>query len=571
MVFFRRLLCRLFPLLLLVHALWASAQGIDLLAPPEITNFLKPFLPDGDFSDAAGREQLQRRLAKNLPELLSTEGYFSPELKFVWKGDRLAVTIQPGIQTMVTTVDIRMEGNLTEQQRDALVAGWLLPVGQVFRQADWSRAKEALLAKLLAEEHPAAALKDSSAQIDPATHAAQLHVVFDSGPVYRFGPIKVIGLQRYRQDLVGRYNVNINTGQAYDEEKLSALQRALQSSPYFSSVQVNLDREGTTVVDGVAFAPVQVRVTEREPYRLGFGIGASSNTGARGEVNFHSNDFLYQSWELNSGVRLEQKHSAAYADVFLPPDRTQGRNSFGVLMETADIQGLKTDSFSLGAQRVQQRGQLATRFSVNWQLENKYPDNVISTTNRALVLNSMWTWRQLDSLLDPRRGLVAQLQVGGASRALLSDRDFVRILGRAQVYLPLGRRDQLMLRGEAGRTLANSKDGIPQDYLFRAGGTGSVRGYGYQSLGVTEGTAVVGGRYLLTASIEATHWLDEQWGMAAFFDEGNAADTLPSLKLNRGYGIGGRWKSPAGPLAVDLAWGQDSRQPHLHFALAIPF
>ena len=128
-----------------------------------------------------------------------------------------------------------------------------------------------------------------------------------------------------------------------------------------------------------------------------------------------------------------------------------------------------------------------------------------------------------------------------------------------------------MLRGEAGRTLANSRDGIPQDYLFRAGGTGSVRGYGYQSLGVTEGTAVVGGRYLLTASIEATHWLDEQWGMSTFFDEGNAADTHPSLKLNRSYGFGGRWKSPAGPLAVDLAWGQDSHQPHLHFSLAIPF
>ena len=104
-----------------------------------------------------------------------------------------------------------------------------------------------------------------------------------------------------------------------------------------------------------------------------------------------------------------------------------------------------------------------------------------------------------------------------------------------------------------------------------AGGTGSVRGYAYQSLGVKEGAAIVGGRYLAVGSIEATHWLDESWGIAAFVDAGDAVDSLQDARLAVGYGLGGRWRSPAGPLGVDLAYGQRTSEFQLHFSLAIPF
>ena len=137
--------------------------------------------------------------------------------------------------------------------------------------------------------------------------------------------------------------------------------------------------------------------------------------------------------------------------------------------------------------------------------------------------------------------------------------------------IPLGRSDGLLLRGEVGFTAAPSRDGIPQDYLFRAGGSNSVRGYAYQSLGVQEGSATLGGRYLLTLSAEYTHWFDARWGVATFFDAGQAGDDHEVFKLAPGYGMGARWKSPAGPLAVDLAWGQLDKQLRVHFSLAVPF
>ena len=465
-----------------------------------------------------------------------------------------------------------IDGPVETDTRKALSDGWALPVGLPFRQEDWNTAKQQVLSRLLASEHADAKLLDSEASIDTEAHHADLSAHYDAGPRYRFGPLRVEGLQNYSPELVARYNRFAQPGQPYREDKLNALQTTLQSTPYFASVQTLLDREAAeTHDDGTATAPVLVRVRERSPHRVSFGAGASSNTGARVEFNYHTPNLFSQAWELDSGLRLEQKRQTAYADVFLPPDERNRRHSVGVMAEATDIQNLKTERYAFGAQTVQQRGSVEQRLSLNWQNEKREPDGALPVTSRALVPNGVWTWRHVDSLIEPRHGTVLQGQIGGGSKAALSDQNFVRIHARFQHYIPLGRVDTLTLRGEIGYTLADSRQRIPQDYLFRTGGAGSVRGYAYQSLGIKEGNATVGGRYLGIASAEVTHWLNEAWGVAAFVDAGDAVDSLQDIRLAVGYGLGARWRSPAGPIGIDLAYGERTRQVQLHFSLAIPF
>ena len=83
--------------------------------------------------------------------------------------------------------------------------------------------------------------------------------------------------------------------------------------------------------------------------------------------------------------------------------------------------------------------------------------------------------------------------------------------------------------------------------------------------------AIVGGRYLALVSGEVTHWLNESWGIAGFIDAGDAVDDLTDARLAVGYGLGARWRSPAGPSGADIAYGQRTGDLHLHFSLAIPF
>ena len=97
---------------------------------------------------------------------------------------------------------------------------------------------------------------------------------------------------------------------------------------------------------------------------------------------------------------------------------------------------------------------------------------------------------------------------------------------------------------------------IPPDKLFFAGGGGSVRGYGYKSIGVPgPGGIVTGGRYLLEASLEARYKVTNDIGVVGFVDGGYvAADTFPGLDdLRVGAGIGLRYYTGLGPLRLDAA------------------
>ena len=567
MSFFNRAFRRLFPLALLVLAPLLSAAEVDLQAPTDIVDLLTPFMPAETAPGAGGQARLQRLVR----QILETEGYFSPQIEFADSEAAVRLTVSPGPRTLIAGFDVAVDGPLAAKTRHELIAGWELPVGQPFRQQDWNSAKQQLLSRLLAENHAAARLLDSQATIDPASRTARLMARYDSGPPFRFGELRVEGLERYPVTLVERHNRTVRPGEPYREADLNALQTALQATPQFRSVHVSIDRDASPDADGVVTAPVIVRLSERPAHRLSFGAGISSNTGARVETNFQTADLFGQAWELNTGLRLEQKKQTAYADVFFPPTESQRRNSVGAMLQATDIQGLRTERIAIGGQQAWREGPFETRLSLTWQDERLEPQGAPDSINRALVPNVAWTWRHVDNPLDTRDGIVLHGQIGGAAKAVLSDQNFIRLLGRYQQFFPVGQRDTLMLSGEIGYTIADSRNGIPQEYVFRTGGTGSVRGYSYQSLGVSEGSAIVGGRYMANATVEYTHWLDDTWGIAAFVDAGNAVDDLSQVDFAYGYGLGARWRTVAGPIAVDLAYGEQSEAVHLHFALAIPF
>jgi translocation and assembly module TamA len=553
-----------FRISLLLASPSAFAAAVILEGPDDLARWMTPYLPE--------EAPTPKRLQAMLEEMLATEGYFSPSFTVSEAEGVRRVRFDPGPRTHVSEATVDIDGSVDAERKRASIAAWSLPAGRPFRQQDWSEAKQQVLSGLLAAVYADARLVDSAAEIDAKTQQARLTARFDAGPPYRFGRLEVTGLHRYPASLVARYNRVVTLGKSYREEDLAALQSTLAATPHFASARVTLDRDGAVPdEDGALIAPVKVDVRERAAHRLGFGAGVSSNTGARVEASYHTPNLFDQAWSLDGGLRIEQKQQTAYADVVLPPDDKNRRHAFGLMAEASDIQGLRTLRHAVGVQTIQPRGSVEQRLSLNWERERLRPDGDGERIGQALAVNALWIWRHVDNPLDPRRGIVLQGEIGGASKALFSDQNFVRLHARWLHYLPLGESDSLAVRVEAGATLAPSRKGIPQNYLFRAGGTGSVRGYAYQSLGVEEGAATVGGRYLAVASVEATHWFSPAWGVAAFVDAGDAADRPGDLDAVIGYGLGARWKSPAGPIGVDLAYGQRDGGLHVHFALASPF
>ncbi len=520
-------------------------------------------------ADKRARRRLLAQVRREVAELLATEGYFTPA--FELEGDPPVLRIDPGVRAVINIVIIDFDGELAGEgddraaRRHALRNAWRLVQGRAFRQADWSAAKQALVDELTAQDYAAGTLVDSEASVDPAAARVDLRVRLDSGPAFRFGAIEATGLQRHELELVQRY-ATLRPGDPYSTEALLAFERALLSSPYFSSAQIEVDRNPAAAVA----TPVRVAVVESSSRRLSFGAGLSSNTGYRAEVGWSHNNLLHRSWMLNTALRYEQLRQIAIADVMLPPGESGYRDSFGVLAENTDIQDLITRRIGVGAVRARIRGDTEIRHSLNLQREQREIDGVVYSTQQSLSLNTSWTWRHVDDQFDPREGWVVNAQAGGGVKGVLSDANFLRGYLKGQWFVPVGTRDQLILRGEAGLT-GGTSSALPQDFLFRAGGATSVRGYNYLALGVREGDAIVGGRALGVASVEYVHWTSRQWGAAVFVDAGDAASTRKDFDPAFGVGAGVRWRSPAGPIAFDLAYGERERTWRPHFSLAIAF
>lgn len=549
---------------------------VELSAPKSVRTLIEKYLslPSEPFADETAQAVFFRKIKQEIIELLATEGYFTPTvtLKNDLPDEKILLKVVPGPRTRVAEVTIEFQGELAtdtpehHERMEQLRASWPLTPGKFFQNAVWEEAKAALLASMTGNQHAAARFAKSEVEIDPATASAKLHLVVDSGPVFYFGELHISGLERYDPNLIDSY-VFFKKGEPYRREQLLALQATLQNLPQFSSASVSIRAD----IAQHQAAPVDILLTEARAKRIGIGGGFSSNNGARGEINYRDFNFLDRAWIMSSMLRYEQKRQTFSAKVDTHPREYNIQYGVGARVELTDIENLKTFNQRLGLTASQIQGRTQIQAGLSWQREEKKPAGVPDTVNQALALDVWWRYHSVDDPVHVRRGNVTEMRVGGGSQYILSERDFFRLYGRHQHWWPVGKRDVLFLRAELGQTFASSRDGIPQEYLFRAGGIQSVRGHDFLSLGVREGDAIVGGRVLGTGTLEYVRWFTHNWGGAAFADIGDAADSWQSFDLSLGYGGGIRWRSPAGPLAIDLARRHDTGTLRLHFSIAVAF
>ncbi len=520
-------------------------------------------------------DRLAREAVPQAREAAATQGYFSASVDLVidrsTQPAAITLTVIAGAPSLVTSATVGVLGPAqldVPTGTDAIARirrDWGLPVGDVFRQSAWTAAKDKAVASLAASPYAAARLVASEAKIDPEANSADLSVEIFSGPAFRFGDLEVRGLDRYSAELVKSFST-IRPGDLYGERPLDEFIRRLLASGYFASVQASIVPEP----ENAEHATVTLSVIEAPTKRFEFGLGYSTDTQWKASGNYSDVNIDGHGLQFHADARVETKLTSGSIRFVLPPVPGGWLDAFTAGLERTDIENLVTQTAAVAWRRRSIDERSTPAFGAGYYVDRQQPTGSPTEDSHALYVDGEYTWRRVDNLLTPERGYMATVQVGAGVPGA-SSRSFGRLIGKVAAWWPLDRNTSLFARADAGAVLADSRDGIPSNFLFRTGGDTTVRGYAFDSLGVPLGEAIVGGRYYTAASVEITRWIGENWGLATFVDAGNAVDSLHDLHLALGYGVGGRFRTPIGPFRVDIAYGQDSGSVRVHFSVGLSF
>jgi translocation and assembly module TamA len=566
-------------------ALPAAAQAVrgysvEIVGAGDLSELIEEHLEIMRHRDepALSQEEFMRLVEitpQQIRDLLATEGYFSPvvEHEVLQRGGRPLVRfrVEPGEPTRVGSVDIRFSGDIVQsgqqqQRMERLRRQWAFKTGERFRQQEWSNAKNALLKNLLVRDYAAADIADSEARVDPGKRVADLFVEVDSGPAFTFDGLQVEGLQRYSRRLIDQLNP-IQPGEPYSQERLNELQGRVQDTGYFRSVFASIEVNPARPKN----VPVRLDVVENPRKRLAFGIGFSTDAGLRGEVKWLDRNFLQRDWRLESNLLIDSKTKRVGAGVFLPALRNGWIPSVNTRYERTDVTGELTDTVRLGANVTSPVKADEQSWGVAYFADRQRVGDIFTNNRQALIASYSYTRRRLDNIISPRQGYVASVNLGAGPRGLINAANIGRVVAGGTWLHMLDRRWQAVLRGQIGQVFGASRFDVPSDLLFRTGGDQTVRGYAFDTLGVPEGTAIVGGRVLAVVSAEMVYYITPAWGAAVFTDAGNAADSWSEFSFALGTGVGARWRSPIGPVNIDLAYGHETHKPRLHFSVGYAF
>lgn len=581
-----------------------AVYELQVEAPAPLRRLLLNYLDLARFQSAPDTDsitsvELDRLIAASPAQarsLLETEGYFNAQVRVsrattATGATQVRVGVVPGPRATIEKWSVDVTGDLQKavqaENEDAVVElaslrrRWPLKVDQPFRQADWTDAKNVTLARLRAEGYPAANWTDTTAQVDAEANTVRLSAVADSGPLFRMGRMTIEGLQRYDRRSVRRL-ATFERGDPYNEQLLLDYQERLVKSGLFEGAVIEIDPDPKTA----AAAPVTVRVKEMPLQSATAGVGYSANVGPRLTLEHVHRKPFGQRWIARNKFELGPQLKSWQGELSSHPLRRLYRNLVsGGLEELETSPGERRRSWNTRVGRIQERPTLERLYFLELthsRVETQANGGSVVSSDAASI-NYNWTGRDVDSLLLPTKGLTlaTQLAVGMArGREIRPDRltdgrgPFTRAWARLTWYKPLPGNWFATLRTEAGQVFARDEVGIPDTLLFRAGGDDSVRGYAYRTLGPVADGVVASGRIVWTGSAEIARPFSDtlpQYWYAAFIDAGNAANRWTEIDPAIGVGVGLRWRSPVGPLKLDLAYGERVRKARVHLSVGIAF
>ena len=409
----------------------------------------------------------------------------------------------------------------------------------------------------------------ASQRIIAANNAAILNAQINiaPGPRVTFGNLVPEGYDRMRRDRIIEI-AGLPTGDIFTPDDLARAEERLRDSGVFNAVTLQ-----ETPLNPDGSMDIAATLTEAPLRRIGFGAEISSDEGAGISAYWLHRNLLRGGERLRFDAGISGIGSEGLADI---ADSGAGidYNLEGRYSRPATVTPDSTVFFAFALSGVDEPGYEARTVALTFGLDHVFSprltgsaaiglrysdiDDALGSREVTLfVLPLSLTYDTRDDPLDARAGYYAAatvtpfLDVDGNAG--------VRGTLDARAYLAFGANDRSRLAGrvQLGSVTGTSVLNLPPDYLFYSGGSGTVRGQEYQSLGATQLGQTSGGQGFLGLSAEFRQDIgDTNFGLVGFVDAGYvSADQLwdDGGTWQSGAGVGLRYTTPFGPIRVDIA------------------
>ena len=551
--------------------------------------------------DADTIRELHAEAPAQIARALQPFGYYRPEIDASLQAPaaggswRASYRVKRGAPVPVAELAISFDGpGALDPELAALAGEFELRRGDTLDHRRYEAAKRQLLQHVQEQGFRDAAIGTHRVEVDLASYAATVRLRIDTGPGYVVGDIS-LEQSHFNPDYLRRYLV-LQPGEPYAGSQLARQRQVLSKTGFFREVAI--EPQPATVGPPPAI-PLDIRLQPYKPNRYRGSLGWGTDSGFGGQVDWTRRYVGGRGQRFTAGVAAveERNKLAGNLSYLIPVEPLSGEHiELVARYQSKDLNYEDVDLEEGGETRITTNllsaywhpaGSVWRGFQLDWSpglsfitenydvfevlfgnLSNDDQQSIIEVIGtkafdtlspdfNALVPSVSFTARRSNDRLFIRDGDYLRLELLGSHEKVGSNITFWQARLDTWHIRPMFSADRLLLRSNFGYSHADNRNVLgvnfnrmPEYYEFRVGGVRSVRGYGWESL--FPKNTITGGKNEVTASIEYEHGIIQDFGVAAFFDAGNAFNDFGDIRPRYGTGLGLRWRSPVGLARVDV-------------------
>jgi len=467
---------------------------------------------------------------------------------------------------------IQFTGDLLNQSISDLKALLTISKGNVFKRKKVIESVQAIT-DVFADQGYAFATVNPVSSEDSKKHTIDLNIKISLNKKVYINRITIIGNTR-TQDEVIRREIGINEGGLYSNTELDESIKKIKRLGFFSDVKMEvLKLKGFKDKIDLHFS-----VEETKTGTFSVGISHSNSSGVSFNVGIKEKNFLGTGNTLNAA--LSQSEAVQEASFyFVDPYFTQDKHSisYGVFTKSLDGASLDVSSYKIdeigGSLGYGIPTTESTRINADLALSSR--DIVCGTTfagsgyeptqcsngdKTEIKTNLNWSFNSLDDYNFPTEG--QKTRVSADVALPIADFRYIKFDANHDSYHPLPNDLVFKVNADIGLARGYGNKELPFFKRYHSGGSSSVRGFNFNSLGATyaNGKAKGGELSLLagTAIISPLKFIkdSDNMRMSAFIDAGGVNEKISTFTLDEiraSAGVAFSWLTPVGPIGIYAA------------------